>query len=165
MKHILTIFFIALLTGCFDSNAKKTGREGNQLPDFDILLSDSTVLHSRDILTKKPLEPIAFYYFNPICPYCRAQTKEIIDDIDKLKNIQFYFITNTPLTNLRKYLNDYKLYKYPNIIAAIDKSNFLRDYFEVTGVPYIAIYNKNKKLNKSFIGKIYSSQIKDVAEE
>jgi hypothetical protein len=32
-------------------------------------------------------------------------------------------------------------------------------------VPYLAIYEKNKKLKKSFVGKIYSSQIQNAAED
>jgi hypothetical protein len=39
------------------------------------------------------------------------------------------------------------------------------DYFEITNVPYMAIYNKDKKLNKAFRGKIYSNQLKKAAEQ
>ncbi|WP_315815278.1 hypothetical protein [Paraflavitalea speifideaquila] len=61
---------------------------------------------------------------------------------------------------MKDFYNEYHLEKYPNIIAGIDTAFAVSDYFEISGVPYIAIYGKNKKLSKTFEGKIYSSQIK-----
>jgi hypothetical protein len=85
--------------------------------------------------------------------------------MDQLKDIQFYFVTSYPTAALKSFCNEYKLAQYPNITAGTDTANFVSDYFEITLVPYIAIYNKNKKLNKTFTGKIYSSQLKKVAED
>jgi negative regulator of replication initiation len=47
----------------------------------------------------------------------------------------------------------------------MDTATFMTDYFEMPGVPFWAIYNKNKKLSQSFLGKIYSSKIIKAAEE
>jgi hypothetical protein len=41
----------------------------------------------------------------------------------------------------------------------------MHDYFDAPGIPYLAIYNKDKKLNQAFLGKISGNQIKKVAEE
>jgi hypothetical protein len=59
----------------------------------------------------------------------------------------------------------FKLEEYPDIHLGQDYTRFFGDYFEVTGVPYITIYGKEKTLHKAFIGKVYSSQIKNSAEE
>lgn len=163
MKQLILLFTIALLAGCFGSEPQKTGLEGKPLPDFSMLLPDSTTwVRSRDIPTGKP---IVLFYLSPYCPYCKAQTKEIIEDMHKLKNIQFYFITSFPLPDFKYFCKEYQLEKYSNITTGLDTAHAISDYFEIQSVPYIAIYKKDKILNKTFIGKIYSSQIKKAAEE
>jgi thiol-disulfide isomerase/thioredoxin len=160
----ISFFIITIcLAGCFGSEPQKTGKEGKPMPEFSMLLTDSTTwLNTNKLSTGKPT---TFFYFSPFCPYCKAQTKEIIEDMDRLKNINFYFISKFPMPNLKAFQKEYQLAKYPNINIGMDTSTFVMDYFEIAYVPYLAIYNKEKKLNKAFIGKIYSSQIKKVAEE
>jgi thiol-disulfide isomerase/thioredoxin len=163
MKQFILISIIVTLIGCYGSSPENTGLEGKPLPAFNILLSDSvTWFNTGQITTGKP---VALFYFSPYCPYCRAQTEEIIEDMDKLRGIQFYFVTSYPLPDLRNFCKEYELSKYSNITSGVDTASFVSDYFEAAGVPYMAIYGKNKTLNKTFIGKIYSSQIKKVAEE
>jgi thiol-disulfide isomerase/thioredoxin len=163
MKRISIAFIIICLAGCFGAEPQKTGMEGKPLPGFNLLLPDSSTWINTSQASKG--KPIALYYFNPYCPYCKAQTNEIIEDMDKLKGIQFYFITPYPFADMKKFWKEYQLGKYPNISIGIDTASAMGNYFEVTGVPYIAIYGKDQKLNNTFMGKIFSSQIKQVAEE
>lgn len=164
MKHIVAIFVVALLAGCF-SNAtpENTGLEGKLLPSFDIQLVDSTsYFNTANVQTGKP---IAIFYFSPNCPYCKAQMDEIIEDMDKLKDIQFYVLTSYNVPEAKDFYNEYKLASYPNIVVGKDTANFLPEYFNMPGVPYMAIYGKDKKLHKTFSGRIYSQQLKAVAED
>lgn len=163
MKKITIAFIITSLTGCFGAEPQITGMEGKPLPDFNLLSPDSTTWIHTDKVSKG--KPVALYYFNPHCPYCKAQTKEIIQDIDKLKHIQFYFITPYPFTEMKKFYKEFELGKYSNISMGKDTASAMGKYFEVTGVPYIAIYGKDHKLNNTFAGQIYSTQIKKVADQ
>lgn len=163
MKLLFLFFITASLAGCFSAEPHKTGKEGKPMPDFSMLLTDSTTwIHPNQISNNKP---VALFYFSPYCPYCKAQTEEILEDINQLKDIQFYLISKFPMLTIKEFQNKYQLAKYPNILTGRDTSTFITDYFEIPGVPYLAIFNKNKKLNKSFVGKVYSSQIKKAAEE
>ena len=164
MKRIVYYVSIILLAGCYSSEPQKTGKEGMAMPEFKILLTDSTTwLNTQTIPTTKPS---VLFYLSPYCPYCKAQTEEIIEDIDKLKDIQFYFISNFPVQELRTYKKKFELGKYPNITIGMDTNNAVADYFEITGIPYLALYGKDKKLIKTFRGgKLYSSQIKEITEE
>ncbi|THU39497.1 redoxin domain-containing protein [Niastella caeni] len=163
MKKISAFFILACLAGCFGKEPQKTGKEGTPLPEFKLLLMDSvTWVNTRDIPTGNP---IALFFFSPYCPYCRDQTLEIIEEIDELKNIQFYFVTSFPPSTLKDFKKAYQLAKYSNITIAIDPQQALGNYFEITGIPYIAIYSKDKKLNHAFKGKITFGQLKKVAEE
>jgi thiol-disulfide isomerase/thioredoxin len=163
MKHFILLFIIMSLISCFGVEPQKTGKEGKYLPDFKLLLTDSsTKLYTQNVTLDKP---IVLFYFSPYCPHCKAQTKTIIENIDNLKDIQFFFISNLPLQAVIGFYKEYQLVRYSNIVTGVDSANFVSDYFEIPGYPYIAIYGKDKKLNKSFLGKIYSSQIKKVAKE
>lgn len=164
MKLLSLFLIIACLAGCYSSEPQKTGKEGQPIPAFNVLLTDSTTWLNTSTLPSD--KPIVLFYFTPYCPYCKAQTKEIIEDIDKLKNIRFYFISSFPIPLLKEYNKDFNLSKYPNITIGMDTANAVSDYFEIVGVPYMAIYGKNRKLSKSFMGgKLYSSQIKKIAEQ
>lgn len=163
MKHFILGISITILLGCFGTDPQKTGKEGKEMPAFSLLLIDSTTSLSSVNMPKG--NPIVFFYFSPFCPYCIKQTKEIIEDMDKLKDIQFYFISNFPFQDVKRFNSEYSLGKYPNITVGLDTANFVADYFEAPGYPYIAIYGKERKLNKTFLGKLYSSQIKKAAEE
>lgn len=163
MKNLSIAFFLICLAGCFGAEPEKTGMEGKPLPSFNLLLPDSsTWINTSQAPNGKP---IVLYYFNPHCPYCKAQTKEIIEDIDKLKAIQFYFITPYSFNEMKKFSKEYDLGKFPNILTGLDTASAMGSYFEVSAVPYIAIYGKDQKLNNTFVGKIYSSQIRKVAEQ
>lgn len=163
MKQFVLLFIVTVLAGCFGVEPQKTGLEGKPLPEFSILLSDSsTWVNTRNAPSGKS---IALFYFSPYCPYCRDQTKEIIDDMDKLRDIQFYFVTSFRVQALKEFYNEFQLGKYTNIIAGVDTARFVSNYFEITGVPYMAIYGKDKTLNKTFLGEIYSGQLKKVADE
>lgn len=163
MKKSIILFCVTVLLAC---NARrpaiKTGFEGKPLPAFDLLLNDSTtVMNTGSIPAGKP---IVLIYFSPRCPFCRAQMDGIVKDIAELKDIRFYIFTTWPFREMKDFYKHYRLDKYPNISVGVDYNNFFSDRFKITGVPYMAIYRKDKKLNEAFMGNINSQQIKEVAE-
>lgn len=163
MKKIIFITIVTALSSCSGTPSQKTDKEGKPMPHFSILLTDSiTWLNTTNIPAGKP---VALLYFSPYCPYCKALTEEITEEMDDLKNIQFYFISQFPLSNIKAYSKAFEFAKYPNITTGRDTSQLMRNYYNAPGIPYLAIYNKEKKLNKAFLGKISANQIKKVAEE
>lgn len=163
MRQLILLIIVSSFAACFRTEPQKTGLEGKPLPEFSLLLPDSsTVVNTRNIPEGKA---IVLFFFSPYCPYCREQTKEIIDDMDKLKSIQFYFITRFSIRELQEFNKEFELDRYTNITTGVDVANFLSPYFEIAGVPYTAIYGKKKMLNKAFMGNIYSSQLKGIAEQ
>lgn len=163
MKYIKTSIILIFLVSCYGRNPEKTGFEGQTVPSFKILLLDSTTyFDTKDIQINKPF---VLFFFSPACPYCRAQMEQIIKDINLLKNIQFYIITNWSFEFTKQFNNHYRLNNYENLKIGTDYKNFFGGYFKAKGVPYLAIYGKDKKLKKAFIGNIDTKQLKLVAEE
>jgi thiol-disulfide isomerase/thioredoxin len=164
MKQISTFLLLGLLAACYSAEPQKTGKEGSPMPAFKILLTDSITWLNTNALPMG--QASVLFYFSPHCRFCKSQTTQIIENIDNLKKIHFYFISSYPIPALKTYSKEFELAKYPNIQVARDTTKEISDYFEIIGVPYLAIYGKDKKLNKSFLGgKLYSSQIKKIAEE
>jgi hypothetical protein len=91
--------------------------------------------------------------------------QDIINNIDDLKDIRLYVITPDFFPAMKGFYEHFELNKYNNIAMGFDNTGFFRSYFQVKGVPYIAIYNKNKKLSRVFIGKTDVAVIKDIAAE
>jgi thiol-disulfide isomerase/thioredoxin len=163
MKTTAVLLTIAFLYGCYGRKPEQTGMEGKSMPSFPLLLPDSTTQINTNSI--KPGKPTVLFCFGPYCPYSRAQMEEIIEDMHKMKDIRFYIFTNWPFKDMKGFYKHYELYKYSNITTGLDYTDYFRHYFEARGVPYIAIYGKDNRLKKSFIGEIYSSQIKEVAAE
>jgi peroxiredoxin len=161
MKYIITFFIAASLSSCDNKSAVKSEYEGKLLPSFNLLLMDSTTkINTKNIPTG---QPIVLFFFSPICPYCRAQTEEIVDNMNTFTNVKFYFLSIFPLEQIKKYYDHYDLQKYHNITVGQDYDIYFGKYFKASGVPYTAIYDKNKKLTQLFIGKMPVSEMKKLA--
>src|SRR5690349_14252018 len=101
MKLLLLLFITASLTGCYSVDPQKTGKEGQPMPDFNMLLTDSITWINPN--QKHTNNPIALFYFSPYCPYCNTQTKEILEDMDRLKEIQFYLVSRFPMSSIKEF--------------------------------------------------------------
>ncbi|OQP44975.1 hypothetical protein A4D02_09330 [Niastella koreensis] len=86
--------------------------------------------------------------------------KDIIKNINRLGNIHFYVFTTWPFNEMKKFCSTYELYKYKNITTGVDNAYTFEHFFNATGVPYFAIYKKDKTLSHAFLGKISIDQIK-----
>lgn len=157
MKYISLFTINLIIFGCYGIEPEKTGFEGKEIPSFKILLRDSsTYLDTKSIKNGKP---IVLFYYGPHCPYSRAQMEEMLENMSIMKNIQFVLITHSQFSEMNKFCSHYGINKYNNIVSGIDYNNFLGDYFKITGVPFTAIYDKDKKLISAFTGKIFVKQI------
>lgn len=164
MKLISITILVLCIWACSDRKSTiNTGKEGRPMPVFDMLLMDSiSHINTNKIPTGKPT---VVFLFSPNCPFCRAQTEDIINNINTVSNIQFYMISQLPFEQVQKYYNKYQFAKYPNITLAIDPTDYFGNFYKAPGVPYIAIYDKEKKLKKALIGKVKTNLIKEIAFE
>lgn len=151
MKNTIIIALL-ILVAC-----KQAKREGQVLPDFDLLLVDSvTKLNTASIPEG---HPVVLLYFSPDCEHCQKETEGILKKMDSLQHVQFYFITNDSLVRLQVYNYMYKLYKYPNITLGRDYKYFFPAHFKDAAPPTMVIYDKDKMLVTIIKGEIDSSQI------
>lgn len=162
MRHIVFIICITTVLGCYSrSNKIKSGFEGEQLPQFTLLLMDSITKYITNAVPNG--NSTVLYSFSPFCPYCKAQTEDIIKNINQLSNIDFVMLSTYPFKNIKDYYNKYQLSKYPNIIVGQDYQRGFDNHYQATGVPYLTIFNNEKILVKVILGKINTKEIKEIS--
>lgn len=120
------------------------------LPPFNILEVDSTTIFNTDKLPSG--QPILLMYFSPDCEHCQHETESIIQNMDSLKDVKIVMCTALPFDKMRNFWAYYKLANYPNIIMGRDYEFFFSRHFGSQYVPYLAIYDRHKKLVKVFDG-------------
>lgn len=160
MKLWCTLILAGTLTACASRDDRiVTGYEGKPLPDFTVLKMDSiTHINTASIPAGKPM---VVFLFNPYCPYCRAQTEDIVKNAKKLQNVQVYMLSEFPFVTLKGYYEQYELRKHPNITLVQDYEAYFSRYYKATAVPFIAVYNKNKILKEVLLGNVGVEKIKN----
>lgn len=156
MKFKILLVFLLLFTqfGCnrlIETNML-TGKEGQRIPKFNILLSDGTTYFNTNEI--KSGKSTTIFYFNSTCPYCQIQIEEIIKSMESLKSVDFLMITSEEYSYMRKFKYEHQLDKYPNIIVGTDTGNFFPNYYKITGYPFFAFYDKHIKLRSVWDGKM-----------
>jgi len=161
MKKALVIICTVIIAGCYSKKPeiKKTGLEGQTMPHIDLIAIDSISHFNTGSIA--PGKPTILFAFEPWCPYCRAQITSIINQIQKLKDINIYMLCTSNYSLFKAFNNKFQLQKYPNIKAGIDYNGTFGEYFQQTGVPYLAIYGPDKKLKQVLQGKNYINTIKE----
>lgn len=163
MKCIFFIAIISMLVSCNSRLPNKTGFEGKALPDFKLLLLDSsTYLNTGSIPTGKPFTVI---YIGTHCPYSKAQVEEIVERIKDLKGFSIYIITADSFREMNKLAKHYQLYQYENIVVGVDTKDAFGNFYKITGMPFTALYGKDKLLKKAFSGNLSSRIIEKELSE
>jgi thiol-disulfide isomerase/thioredoxin len=158
MKKI--IFLLALAAGLFVAIPGKSQQSQDppplpylsdkSIPAFDILEVDSTtVFHTQDIPSGKP---VILMYFSPDCEHCQHMTEEILKTMDSLQNTRIVMLTSLPFFKMKNFYSYYKIGDYKNITMGRDGQFFFSRHFGSQYVPYLAIYDRHKKLLKVFDG-------------
>ena len=97
--------------------------------------------------------------FSPTCEHCQHETEELINNIDKFKNILIVMTTSMPFDSMLSYREKYHLERYRNIIVAQDTDYFLFTFYQVHNLPFLAFYDKKKELISVFEGGLPMDKI------
>lgn len=161
MRIIFSLMLIVCLIGCARLEPAKTNHKGEHVPEFSLFLADSSTYFNTTSLHGG--KPVIFFYFGPSCPYSRGQMDDFISNARKLKDVQLVLLTTWPFEEMKWFYKHYQLEKYDNMITGVDYTNFFNKYFNASGVPYIAIYDRNRKLKEAFDGKVPVRQVCNIA--
>lgn len=122
----------------------------NGIPAFNLMEVDSTtIFNTKDIPSGNP---VILMYFSPECEHCQKMTEALLQNMDSLKNVQFVMLTSLPFNLMKTFYEYYKIANYKNITMGRDYDFFFSRHFGSNYVPYLAVYDRNKKLLKVYDG-------------
>jgi thiol-disulfide isomerase/thioredoxin len=141
----------------------KSGMEGSELPAFNILLVDSATNLNSAVIPGG--EPFIVFRFEPWCIHCQAETRNIIQHMQQLKNIRIYYITASPFSEMKAFYQYFKLARYPNIIMGRDTDNFFLHYYKPSSIPYLVVFDAKKRLITAVKGETDIDYLRQAAFE
>jgi thiol-disulfide isomerase/thioredoxin len=121
-----------------------------EVPSFKILMMDSATWFYKYQLPKN--KPVVVVYFNPDCDHCQTETKLIMENMERFRNVQFVFVSAAPFAEIKKFYQEYGMAAHANIKMGFDPKYFIPSFYRVRYTPFVAVYNKEWKLNKVFEG-------------
>jgi thiol-disulfide isomerase/thioredoxin len=129
-----------------------TYSQPNKVPPFQMMQTNGKVFLAGNLPVGKP---IVIIYFSPDCKECHDLTKELLNRINEFNNASIAMITNLPLDQVKHFVSEFHLEKYPNIYAGTEGySSFAGAYYNVGRIPFVALHKKNGDLVKVYDGEI-----------
>ncbi|HLX93384.1 MAG TPA: hypothetical protein VKR32_16985 [Puia sp.] len=155
MKKLIPVLLLlssnlAFAQQASSSEPKPGYLEVPSIPPFNLLKLDSTTHLTRDDLKKNRLTMIIF--FSPTCDHCKHQTRDIMESIDRFKDIQIVMASYQPMSDIKEFYDDFHLSEHPNIKVGKDEKFFLPPFYRIRNLPFIALYSKKGDLITTFEG-------------
>jgi thioredoxin-related protein len=120
------------------------------VPPFNLLKVDSTTYLTKDDLKKHHLTMVMF--FSPECDHCKHQTKDILEQADKFKDIEIVMATYQPFNEMRDFYKNYRIADHSNIKMGRDEKFILPVFYKIKSLPFLALYDKKGNLITTFEG-------------
>ncbi|HLK30559.1 MAG TPA: thioredoxin-like domain-containing protein [Puia sp.] len=161
MKKLFALFaaFSVCICAFAQQNLQTVKKASPIVPPFHILKIDSATYYTNADL-KKHHETLIMY-FSPECDHCKHQTKDLIEEMDKLKNIEIVMATYFPFSEMKEFYKNFKIGDYPNIKIGRDEKYTLPSYYTIHSLPFLALYDKKGNLVKTFEGNQKISTLLD----
>jgi thioredoxin-related protein len=150
MKKLLLIFSLIITAGCTQAQMLGTATTiPPTIPPYHILTTDSVYVTPADLPRNKA---VMIIYFAPDCSHCHHLINEMKPKMKNFKDVQIVMITFvTQLRAIKDFYRDFQLKKYPNITVGTEGYTYLvQKFYQAKTTPYIALYDKNKKLIRAF---------------
>lgn len=158
-ERLLLIFALIIFSSCRDENRDPivTGMENKPLPTFNILLPDSiTYFNTANLKVGKK---VVLFYYSPSCPYCRAQMREIVNNINRFDGAPICVVTDAEFNAMKDFIKYFRLDKYSNIIAGRDTGYVVGKKYRIMSIPFTAFFDKDKKLRTAYSGWLTSKTL------
>lgn len=120
-------------------------QKSTNLPAFSFRLLDSTtIFNTKSILKGKPT---VFVLFSPDCDHCAQMAREIKSNVEHFDEVNLFMLSPPmPFDDIRKFAQVNDLVRTRQITIGQDFDFFFGSFFWAETVPFIVIYNKDRKL-------------------
>lgn len=132
------------------------------IPAFDITRADGSIFNTSDIPAGKPA---LFIFFSTDCSKCRMFVRELQANYKPLKDINIYMATPMAMDGAKIFAHDVGLDYFKNITWGVDAQNFVKPFYDVTGLPAAVVYNGDKQLVQRFNGAFTAQDVLQAVEK
>lgn len=117
--------------------------QGNKIPSFSIQKTNGQLFRASDIPAKKP---VLLIYFSPECDHCQVFMKKWFSKAQDFANASVVMITFLPVEKVKQFEKEYGTANYSNLIVGTEGLRFfVRNYYQLTDMPFAALYDKNHR--------------------
>jgi hypothetical protein len=135
---------------------------GAPLPALKIYTKEGKYLYDRDLANEANL---IIMLFNPTCEHCEDQARSFKENISLFKKSKIVLVAAANMGPYLSYFtNNTKLDSTPQLQVGIDSSQYIDKTFTYESLPQINIYNKERKLIKTYNGPVAIESLKDFIE-
>jgi excinuclease UvrABC ATPase subunit len=153
MLRIILLITIMYGTVCTTyAQKRKRHKVANSVQKTDVIVDTvnyraiGAPMPALDIITKDNV-----MIFGPECDHCQAMTLELEKNIAKFKKTDIVMICHPSLKEKLDFFNNItRHHKYANIYVGIDSAGFIPKTYPYGTLPYINVYDKDRKLIKTF---------------
>ena len=144
MKMMLV--FVAMLSSAVV--LAQVDRRGDPLPAFRMTKTSGRIFESRQLSTNRPLLLI---YFAPDCDHCLVLLDALFKKTASFKNAEIVLISFKPVQQMAPFEKKYGTAQHANMHVGTEGwTFFLRNHFRLQKTPFVALYDKQKKLVCAF---------------
>ena len=119
-----------------------------KVPAFRMALSNGKLFHASSLPQGKPIIVI---YFSPECDHCHILMKEWFKQAGNFKKASVAMITFLPLNSVVLFEKEYSTKQHSNIITGTEGTAFfVRNYYKVLDMPFVALHDKNGNLVSTY---------------
>lgn len=148
MKHSITALLSLLFLSRIAFSQAALGTK--EIAPFKILLTNGQNYTSAQLAKG----PVVLVYFSPDCDHCHDFTQDLIKNYSVVANKQVVMVTFQAMDMLKPFVTKYKLNQYLNFKVGTEGTSYVvQRYYQIRSFPYIAIYDKNGKLVKTYEGE------------
>ena len=136
----MRILFLLILL----SSTSITISAQQKVPAFRMSLSNGKLFHASSLPQGKP---IIIIYFSPECDHCHVLMKEWFKQAGNFRKASVAMITFLPLNSVALFEKEYNTRQHSNIITGTEGTAFfVRNYYKVLDLPFVALHDKNGNL-------------------
>ncbi|HEX5152898.1 MAG TPA: thioredoxin domain-containing protein [Parafilimonas sp.] len=151
MKKILLLLIIAVKINSIHAQDFDTippyQKDSLHIPEFTVLKTDSSYTNDKIIPKDKP---VVIIYFSPSCGHCQLTADEYSKKMQDMKDIYFVWVSYYPLPEIKEFAKNFNLQQFNNITIGRDENYTIPSYYRVKFTPFMAIYNKEHHLIKTY---------------
>lgn len=147
LAYVRSFLFSAIFFGLLFCSSSDLWSQSNKVPPFRMTQSNGKLFNATNLPYGKP---ILLIYFSPDCDHCQVMMKEWFKKADDFKKASVVMISFLPIDKMKTFEKDFKTNQYPNIIVGTEGFGFfVRNYYQIADMPFMALYDKNGNLISS----------------